>query len=123
MSDSVGELVRDIDRLLGRMRAWSVSAWQASPRPGVSRAERAARLARELAALGRRAGSGAPDSAELPRLADHALADQVAVLADDLLTALRDPTSRPDDWEDVAREARTAVLEARADLDPPHRFR
>jgi hypothetical protein len=115
----VRELSREVDRLVGRLRAWSGSAWQASVRPGMSRAGRAVQLVADLADLGRRAGTGAPRGAAPPRLADHALADQVAVVAADLVRALEDPLTRPGDRTELARDAHAAVRAARADLDPP----
>ena len=119
MSDKVRELFREIDRLVGRLRAWSGSAWQASVRPGMSRADRTVQLVADLADLARRAGNGAPRGAVPPRLADHALADQVAVVAADLVRALEDPAARPEEATVLAREAHAAVRAAWADLDPP----
>jgi hypothetical protein len=115
----VRELSDDVDRLVGRLRAWSGSAWQASVRPGMSRAGRTVQLLADLVDLGRRAGAGAPRGATPPRLADHALADQVAVVAADLVRALEGPLTRPDDPTALAQEAHAVVRAARADLDPP----
>jgi hypothetical protein len=116
--DPVRDLVRETERLVGRMRALSLSAWQAPVPGGGSRADWAASLSGELVAIGRRAGSGVPAEVELPRLADHAIADQVAVLAEDLIAALNDPAVRPVDWRTVAREARAVMSAAWVDLEP-----
>ncbi|MBX6389107.1 MAG: hypothetical protein IRZ08_08935 [Frankia sp.] len=115
MSESVPELVREINRLLGRLRGWSPTAWDVAATAGGTRAERTRALAADLARLGRLAGSGAPAGAEPPRLAPHGLADQIVVLADDLLRALGEaPPARRDE---LARQAREVVAAARSDLE------
>lgn len=116
MSDTVDDLQRDVRGLLDRVHGWPSSAWQARASTGSTRAERMASLAVELADLGRRAGTGAPAGAVPPRLSDYALADQIAVLANDLVTALGDPRCRPSSWSEIALAAREAVVGTRRDL-------
>ena len=102
--------------MLDRVNGWPQNAWQARAISGGTRAERMAALAGELAGLGRQAGSGAPSGVVPPRLADYALADQITVLAGDLVTALGDPRVRPTTWAEIALVARDAVLGTRRDL-------
>jgi hypothetical protein len=73
-------------------------------------------LVRELADLGRRAGTGVPPGVVPPRLADYALADQIAVLAGDLVAALGDARARPASWAEIALAARDAVTGTRRDI-------
>jgi hypothetical protein len=117
MSDVLRELARETERLVSRMRSWPLSAWQAPAPDGRSRADCAASLSTQLAEFGRRAGSGVPAGVVPPRLADHAIADQVAVLADDLIAALGDPAVRPSGWETLAGEANAALRAVREDLE------
>jgi hypothetical protein len=122
MSESVPELARqltgEVSRLLARLRGWTGPAWGVGAAAGGTRAERTTALAQELARLGREAGSGAPEDV-LPPLAAHGLADQLAVLADDLLQQLTAPGLAPDRREALLVEAVAAVSAARADLDGP----
>ncbi|WP_311445738.1 hypothetical protein [Frankia nepalensis] len=76
-------------------------------------------LAHELARLGHAAGSGAPDGALPPPLAPHGLADQVAVLADELVGLLAAGDLAPARRAALLAEAQGAVTAARADLDGP----
>jgi hypothetical protein len=117
MSDTLRELTRETERLVRRMRSWPLSAWQASAPDGRSRADWAASLSVQLAEFGRCAGSGVPAGVSPPRLAGHAIADQVAVLAADLIAALGDPAVRPPGWEALAREADAALRAAREELE------
>jgi hypothetical protein len=123
MSESVPELARqlagDVSRLLARLRGWTGPAWGVGAAAGGTRAERTTALAHELARLGREAGSGAPEDAFPPPLAAHGLADQLAVVADDLLQQLTAPRLAPDRREALLIEAAAAVTAARADLDGP----
>jgi hypothetical protein len=122
MSRTERDLVREINRLLDRVRSWSPPSWEVTIAAGGTRAQRAVRLVDELAALGRRAGSGAPPEVTPPRLAPHVLADQIAVLAGDLLEALRAGTVPPAERHHVRTQACEAVAAARRDLDPPGGF-
>jgi hypothetical protein len=117
MSDTVPGLTREVDRLLRRLRGWSPSAWGVATASGATRASRTAALASELARLGRSAGSGAPPAAEPPRLAPHGLADQITVLADDLLRLLED--NAPARRAALVAEAHDVVAAARLDLEGP----
>ncbi|MCK9923552.1 hypothetical protein MXD61_17035 [Frankia sp. AgPm24] len=118
MSTSVVELAREVRLLVRQLRGWAGASWEV-PVPGeVSRAQRTVRLINELAVLGERAGVGSPPGMRPPRLAPHALADQVAVLAEELLAALADALE-PAGARAVRllADARTAVTGARTDLD------
>jgi hypothetical protein len=119
--DEALQLLRAELRLLAaRLRDFTPTRWAASAEPSpmspeaasapgvVSRADVARELARTLARLGRSAGSGAPE-AEPSALANHGLADQIAVLGLDLLAA-------PDAASEAPRALR-AVLLARSALD------
>jgi hypothetical protein len=141
MSDEVGDLSREVGLLVRRLRGWAGSSWDVPLESGITRAERTRLLLDELAILGERVGTGAPAGARPPRLAPHALPDQLAVLAEDLLAALLPPAAGPSvDVEPsvgagsslgagppgtaVARRGRevlvdayAAVTRARADLD------
>lgn len=77
---------RLIDRLSGVSIAWYSAHPIGLP---VTRAQLLRDLIAQLAVLGREGGTGATEGAAPPLLADHALADQVAVLAADLLAAPR----------------------------------
>lgn len=109
MSPSARDLLRrELEALLRRVGPWGVTRWRAA-----GRADTARRLVLALAEHGRRAGSGAPPGVVPEPVAPHGLADQIAVLAADLLAA------GPDDAQ--ARAALGAVLAARTALDgsPP----
>ena len=75
-----------------------------------------AALVRRLGEWGRQAGSGAPPRAVPARLGDHGLADQLRVMAADLLAA--------PDVRRVAAQALADVLRTRTLMDgtppPPH---
>jgi hypothetical protein len=122
MSRTDRDLAREINRLLDRVRSWSPTSWEVAIAAGGTRAQRAIRLVDELAVLGRQAGSGAPAAATPPRLAPHVLADQIAVLADDLLEALGARAVPPADRHQVRVQACEAVVAARHDLDPAGGF-
>ncbi|EFC84846.1 hypothetical protein [Parafrankia sp. EUN1f] len=125
MSDSLREVNRQASLLVSRARGWTGSAWDVRITSGETRADRLRSLIDELALLGRQAGSGAPPGARPPRVADHALPDQLIVLVDDFLAAAATPTavSGPagpgqGDPELTAR-ALAVVTAARGDLDGP----
>jgi hypothetical protein len=122
MSRTDRDLAREINRLLDRVRSWSPTSWEVMIGAGGTRAQRAIRLVDELAALGRQAGSGAPPEATPPRLAPHVLADQITVLADDLLETLDVGAVPPADRHHVCVQACEAVAAARRDLDPAGGF-
>lgn len=115
MSDSLREVSRQASLLAARARGWTGSAWDVRISTGETRADRLRCLIEELARLGRQAGSGAPPGARPPYVADHALPDQLIVLADDFLAAAAG-TALPDE---VMARARAAVSTARNDLDGP----
>jgi hypothetical protein len=110
-------LRRELASLRHRIQDWTVTRWRARAEPiepldaapSPTRGEVAYALVVRLAELSRSAGSGAPADAAPPRLGDHALADQLAVLADDLLAA--------PGVDAVAIEALDAVVRARSALD------
>ncbi len=78
-------------RLIDRLSGVSIAWYSAHPigLPVITRAQLLRDLIAQLAVLGREGGTGTPEGAAPPLLADHALADQVAVLAADLLAAPR----------------------------------
>ncbi|MCM3887271.1 hypothetical protein [Frankia sp. R82] len=117
MSASVAELAREVQLLVRRLRGWAGSSWEVPAGGGVSRAERTARLIDELAVLGERAGVASPPGLRPPRLAPHALADQVAVLAEELLARLAEADPASFAAGEVLRDAQAAVTTTRADLD------
>ncbi|OHV48165.1 hypothetical protein [Pseudofrankia sp. BMG5.36] len=121
MSESVQGLARDLTRelnwLLDRLRSWSPASWDVRAAAGGTRAERTAAFSRELARLGRVAGSAAPDGAQPPPLAPHGLADQATVLAEDLLGLLGRPGLDSARRSQLVAEAYQVVTAARADLD------
>jgi hypothetical protein len=84
-----GEARADLDKLVRRLRGYTVRTWRSA-----GRADRIRRLAIELAAISR------PGQA-LPEVPDHALADAIAVLG---LAAL--------DTEGGAPEAHRLLLTA-----------
>jgi hypothetical protein len=110
-------LRRELDSLRHRVQDWTVTRWGARAEPfepldtgpSPSRGDVAYALVLRLAELSRAAGSAAPPNAVPPRLGDHALADQIGVLADDLLAA--------PGVEAVAIEALDAVVRSRSALD------
>lgn len=110
-------LRRELASLRHRVQDWTVTRWAARAEPpepldsgpSPTRGDVAYALVVRLAELSRVAGSGAPADAVPPRLGDHALADQIGVLADDLLAA--------PGVEAVAVEALDAVVRCRSALD------
>jgi hypothetical protein len=117
MSDEVGDFSREAGLLIRRIRGWAGSSWDVPAESGTTRAECTIRLLDELAALGERIGTGAPAGARPPRLAPHALPDQLAVLAEDLLAAIAAAGPGRSPAREVLAEAHAAVTRARADLD------
>ncbi len=117
MSDEVGDLTREADLLIRRVRGWAGSSWDVAVGSGMTRAECTGRLLDELAALGERIGTGAPAGVRPPSLAPHALPDQLAVLAEDLLAALATADAARPSVREVLADAHAAVTRARADLD------
>ncbi|MEX5631311.1 hypothetical protein [Parafrankia sp. FMc2] len=130
MSDSLREVSRQTSMLVSRARGWMGSAWDVRISGGATRADRLRALIDEFAALGREAGSGAPSGARPPRISDHALPDQLIVLADDFFAAAATAVAAvagsgpgvPLPQHEVTRllaRAGAAVSAARADLDTP----
>lgn len=107
-------LADELRRLYAAVEYWSPSRWERPPRGpatgnGLSRsAEVIEALVRSLTALGRTAGSGAPPDAVPVSTGVHALADQLAVVAGELIACPR--------LHDVVDEAQAAVSAARASL-------
>ncbi len=100
----------DLQRLHAAVVHWSPTRWL-GPAPGASgrsAADVLGELVTALAALGREAGSGAPDDAAPGRTGVHALADQLAVVGGELFA-----TPHADA---VLDRARAAVAEARSAL-------
>jgi hypothetical protein len=85
-SRSVRRLAHDLERFDARVRRWSNARWQGEARNGRPRADIVYDLVLTLATLGRAAGNGAP-SVVPERLAPHAIADQVVVVAREILHA------------------------------------
>ncbi|EIV95593.1 hypothetical protein [Frankia sp. QA3] len=117
MSDEVDDLSRETGLLIRRIRGWAGSSWDVAVGSGMTRAERTVRLLDELAVLGERIGTGAPAGMRPPKLAPHALPDQLAVLAEDLLAALDAAGAARPPAREVLADAHAAVTRARADLD------
>lgn len=117
MSVAVPDLIREVGLLVRRLRGWSGSSWDVPVGTGETRAERTARLLDELAALGERMGTGAPAGLRPPRLAPHALPDQVTVLSQDLATVFAATGVTEPPGRDVLPAALAAVTGARTDLD------
>jgi len=137
VSDLVADLAGEVERLYRRVRGWTQPSWRMSARaatPSVSRADRMVVLLAELAELGRAAGTGAPPGAVPERVGEHALPDQLVVLANDLIEALADPPDRysasvaagasgrtdptPQRRAAIVARARAAIRAAGADLVP-----
>jgi hypothetical protein len=85
-------LRREVRSLVARVRGFSATRLAAAAPPIGTRADAAFHLAAELAVLAARAETpaGAPVAVNraLPRLGDFVLADQLAVVGNDLVTAL-----------------------------------
>lgn len=97
---AAADLECELDALLRRVATWTATRWGAA-----GRADAARSLVLALAEHGRRAGSGAPADAVPDGVAPHGLADQIAVLAADLVAALR------------LRPSAAVAAAARADVD------
>ncbi|MHB8340736.1 MAG: hypothetical protein ACYDB7_06120 [Mycobacteriales bacterium] len=107
---TVPRLELEARSLHARVRDFSPARWSARALEGPgTRADALYGLIVTLAALGRRAGSGAPPQATPPRLGDHALADQLAVMVADLVAS--------PGLAEVESDALAAVLAARAAVD------
>ena len=102
-------LERELARLVERVRPWDARRWGAAclAVPGASRADVGHHLAQQLTAAAQRCEGVGPY--ELPRLADQAVAFQLAVCGDDLVRA-RPPA-------DVTRALLAEVVLHRSDLD------
>ena len=98
------EVARLADRLAVATPAW----YAARPHGGPSRADLVRALIAALAVAGEQAGTGQPPAAAPPLLAVHALADQLRVVAAELLAAPR--------CADVELQAQAAVRAARGAL-------
>lgn len=98
------EVRRLVDRLAGATPGW----YDGRPDRSTSRAEALRGLVADLAALGARADTGQPADAVPNVLGDHALGDQLTVLAHELTTAPQ--------WAEIADAARAAVGSVRTRL-------
>lgn len=101
MESLAQEVRRLVDRLAGATTGW----YAGRPDRTVSRAELLRELVAQLAAFGARAGTGQPDDAAPAALGDHALGDQVTLLAHEVAAAPR--------GADVVADAAAAVRAAR----------
>lgn len=110
--DAVEQLAGEVERLVGRLRALSPSRLGQPAPPHATRADAARRVAQLLAdaALAVEGAAARP----LPRVPDHAVADQVAVTGHDLVAALR-RTPVPA----LAAEVLTELVRSRHVIDPP----
>ena len=102
---AAARLGQELAALLERVSDWPSSRWALPASPagwGASRGDAGYRLVVELARLGCEAGNGAPAGAVPPRLGDYGLADQLSVVAQELLAA--------PDLDVVAPSALEAVL-------------
>jgi hypothetical protein len=106
---AVALLRRECHLLAERVRDWTPARWRAAAGRGYSRSDRMWALVHRLGEWGRRAGDGAPPQAVPARLGDHALVDQLRVMAADLLAAPGVAT--------VAAQALADVLRTRTLLD------
>lgn len=80
------------DRLLTRVGHWESARWSQSGRPPATRADLFFGLVQGLADLG--AHAEARDPRPVPRLDDHALPDQFAVMVGDLVEFADSATRR-----------------------------
>ena len=106
MSEAVELLRRESRSLVQRLRLWTPARWVATAEPYATRADVVRHLAQALADAAATA-EGLP-LRDLPRLDDLGVADQLAVVSDDLVRA--DPSP------DVARAATAHLLLHRRDL-------
>lgn len=102
-------LVRELRTLVDRLRGFSDSRYAARGEPPLdTKADVAFHLAERLAALAQRA-EGVEPPHQVPRLADHVLADQLAAVGVDLVAASPD--------RDTAAEALLEIAFHREQLD------
>ncbi|GIF06518.1 hypothetical protein [Actinoplanes siamensis] len=80
----MSDFATSIERLLTQVRHWEERRWSASAAAG-TKADLAYRLVQQLADLGAEAERRAPR--QVPRIHDLVLADQLRVVADDILAA------------------------------------
>lgn len=80
-------LTRDVRRLVERLAGSSGTWYAARPDGTATRAELLRALVLELAALGVRAGTGQPPEARPGNLGNHALGDQLTLLAHEVAAA------------------------------------
>jgi hypothetical protein len=111
------ELAADVRRMSDRLGGLSESRLHGPVPPHASRADAARTAARALAVAGQgleeRDATAEPAWRTLPRLADHAVADQVAVAGHDLLTALAGVAQGEVAWAPGGRRtAREVVVNA-----------
>lgn len=106
MDPAAEELLRVVERLADRLAGVTPAWYAAHPTGSLSRAQVLRGLVFELARLGEDAGTGQPPGAQPPALGDHALADQLLVLAHELAIAPR-----------AARVAGAALSAVRAAAD------
>jgi hypothetical protein len=112
-ADAVDQLAAEVERLVRRLRALSDARMAQPAPPFATRAEVGRSAARLLAAAAALASEGQA-ARPLPRLPDHAVADQVAVTGHDLVAALR-RTPVPL----LAAEVVAELVRHRGAIDPP----
>lgn len=86
-ADPLAALTREVERLVHRLRAATPTWYAARPAGGGTRAEMLRGLVGELAAFGARAGTGQPAGAAPTVLGEHALGDQLTLLAHEIVAA------------------------------------
>ncbi len=96
-------LTVEVRRLVDRLAAATPGWYAANPRGAGTRAEVLRALVADLARLGHEAGTGVPLGVAPPVLGDHALGDQLTLLAHELVAA---PLDRTDDARALVRTAR-----------------
>jgi hypothetical protein len=84
--EGIARFEQSMQRLDARVRRWTPTRWAAGGADGRARCDVAYELALSLALLARQAGNGAPATAP-PRTAPHAIADQLAVLGQEFVSA------------------------------------
>lgn len=91
--DPTGRLATQLERTVDRLRGLGLARLGASFEPEPTRADAARAAAQRLADAAAQLEGG--PSRQLPRLADHAVPDQVAVCGHDLLAAARGRDDEP----------------------------
>ncbi|MDP9816050.1 hypothetical protein [Spirilliplanes yamanashiensis] len=98
------ELTTAVDRLVAQVAHWELPRWSTALPSGGTRAERVFGLVQRLA--DRAADAEGEPRREVPRLGPQNLADQVRVMAADLVLAGADPAVLADAAADVLETRR-----------------